>query len=250
MTTPAAAAPTGPTPTPAPQSRGMTTPAAAAPTGPTPTPAPQSPEPKAPVTDPKATEPKTTPEPKAQEPKVAEPDLLDGDDKAAPGAPATAADIEITVPDGVEVDKGMLDGFKAIAKDLKLESKSAQKVVDFYVGKQKEAIEAQESAWTEQKQQWREAASKDKEIGGAQFDANVALARKTIDKFGGPGLKQALKDLQLGNHPEIIRFAVRVGKAMSEDTIVPGNGPGGGKSDAEAQLRAAFPSMFADKINS
>ncbi len=182
-------------------------------------------------------------------PAKAEADLLTGDDAdGTDGSDAKAAEVEITVPDGVEVDKDVLTGFKTAAKEVKLDSKGAQKLFDYYVEQARQSEEKIQSAWQEQKAKWREAASKDKEIGGAKFDENVKSARKVMDKLGGSAFKQALKDLDIGNHPEIIRFMYRVGKALSEDSLSDvGGGPAAASSDAEAALRKAFPSMYPEK---
>lgn len=171
--------------------------------------------------------------------------LVTGDDaEGTDGSDATATEIEITVPDGVEVDNDLLTGFKGIAKTEKIPSKAAQKIFDFYVGSVQKAEESIKSAWDAQKTKWKEAATSDKEFGGASFKANMEIARKVIDKLGGPSLKKALKDLDVGNHPEIIRFAYRVGKALSEDSLSDVGGLPTQTSDAEAAFRKAFPSMY------
>lgn len=159
--------------------------------------------------------------------------------------PATqVADIEIKVPDGVEVDAATMDRFKPLAKEMKLDSAGAQKLVDLYIDSQTNFSKKAEAAWTATKEQWREAVSKDTEIGGAKFEETVRVARQAIEKFGGQALKQALNDLGIGNHPEIVRFAYKVGKAISEDSIGGTTGAPPQQNSEEAAYRAAFPSMF------
>jgi hypothetical protein len=224
--------------------------AAPAPTSTTPTSEAKAPETKAPETKAPATETKA-PETKAPETQK-ESDLLTGDDApktdAKTDSPASAAEIEIKVPEGVEVDKAMIDAFKPLAKELGLDSPKAQKLVDFQIKAMAEAYKQTDSAWNAQKQQWRETAAKDPEIGGAKFKENVDLARKAMDKFGGKEFKAELARLGLGNHPEMIRFMYRVGKAISEDTASPlKTRPAGAAGDREAMLREAFPSMYRDE---
>lgn len=195
--------------------------------------------------DTKPVEPVKGAEQKATE---TEGDLLTGDDKATTeatkdGSAASAAEIEIKVPEGVEVDQGLLDAFKPLAKEMKLDSAGAQKIVDLHLNAVKSANEKAEAAWADQKKVWRDTAAADKEIGGQKFTENVKLARTAIDKFGGPGLKQALNDLGIGNHPEIIRFAYRIGRAISEDSVTGSGERTATVTDEQAKLDAAYPSM-------
>jgi hypothetical protein len=179
--------------------------------------------------------------------KAPEPDILSGEttttEAKEPDSTAQAGEIEITVPEGVELDKGLLDKFKPIAKELKLDSKGAQKFVDLYTQAISESNTQAEAAWNDQKQAWRDSAMKDPEFGGPKFKENVAVALKAIDKFGGPELRKAFNELGIGNHPEIIRFAYRAGKAISEDSIVHAGRPPT-LTDEQTKLRQAFPSMF------
>ena len=77
-------------------------------------------------------------------------------------------------------------------------------------------------------QGWLDQSSSDKEFGGERLDANLAVAKTALDKFGTPELKQLMNQTGLGNHPELIRFFYRAGKAISEDTYVGGHKEGEG----------------------
>jgi hypothetical protein len=70
------------------------------------------------------------------------------------------------------------------------------------------------------RQDWREQSQNDSEFGGDKFEESIAVARTAIAKFGTPELKQLLDEHGVGNHPEVIRFMVKVGKLTAED--VPG----------------------------
>lgn len=186
-------------------------------------------------------------------PQTAEQDILSGEPaKAQVDATAQqgttpdtqAADIEIKVPDGVQVDEDLMGKFKPLAKEIGLDSAKAQKMLDLYIEAQNGYSSKIDAAWNETKEGWRETVKKDPEIGGAKFNETVGIARKAIEKFGGPGLKQALNDLGIGNHPEIVRFAYKVGKMISEDSVAGITGSPPKANDEEAKLRAAFPSMY------
>ena len=71
-----------------------------------------------------------------------------------------------------------------------------------------------------------------------QLGENLAIARKAID-LGPPELKELLNSSGLGNHPEVVKLAYKVGKAISEDRFVTGS-PKGPSNDPAKKL---FPNM-------
>jgi len=142
------------------------------------------------------------------------------DDDAPEGAPEAYEDF--TAPEGVELDAEVLEEFKTVAKDLNLPQEAAQKVADLGVQMAQKWADAQTEASTALIGEWRETAKADKEIGGDNLPANLSLAKQAVEKFGTPELSQMLEDYRMGDHPEMIRFFVRVGKAVSEDTFVAG----------------------------
>ena len=82
--------------------------------------------------------------------------------------------------------------------------------------------------------EWEEAARNDQEYGGAQFEQNIAIAKQALEQFGSPALSEMLAHSPMGNHPEVIRFLINVGKAVSEDNFVTGTARNGGvKTDAD-----------------
>lgn len=82
---------------------------------------------------------------------------------------------------------------------------------------------------------WAEASRTDPEFGGAQFDANLAVAKRGYNMFASDELKSILEQTRFGNHPEVLRLFHKIGKMMGEDNIV--GGGAGGSFDA----RAMFP---------
>lgn len=132
--------------------------------------------------------------------------------------------------EGQELDKGALEVFEPIARELNLNNEQAQKLVDVYGSKIMPAINKQlAEGWQKQTEQWAETVKADKELGS---DESIGAAQKAMDKFGSPELKQYLEESGLGNHPELIRIFASVGKAMSEDGLVTGNS-NGSKSAAD-----------------
>lgn len=135
------------------------------------------------------------------------------------------------MPDGVEVDTAMLAEFQPVAKELNLDQAGAQKLVDLYTKASAQMAERQQKVWADTQDKWVADAKADKEYGGEKFNENVAIAKKAIDAFGTPELKEALAATGAGNHPEFIRFCMRVGKGLAEDKFVSAGSASAGKRD-------------------
>ncbi|EPI5311196.1 peptidase [Proteus mirabilis] len=132
--------------------------------------------------------------------------------------------------EGQELDKGALEVFEPIARELNLNNEQAQKLVDAYGSKIMPAIQKQiNDSWQKQREQWVKTVKADEELGSNE---SIGAAQKAMDKFGSPELKQYLEESGLGDHPELIRIFASVGKAMSEDGLVTGNS-NGSKSAAD-----------------
>lgn len=131
------------------------------------------------------------------------------------GAPETYADF--TMPDGIEVDSDLLEAVTPVFKDTGLSQIQAQKLIDVYASQIQAQDKAREDSYTQINQEWVNEAKSDKEIGGDNFNENVGMAKRAIDKFGTPALVEVLNQTGLGNHPEFIRLLTRVGKTIAED---------------------------------
>ncbi len=143
------------------------------------------------------------------------------------------------LPENMAVDQPLLDSFKAFAAERQLSQEDAQAYVDFYaenaIGNHNKAVEEHEARVA----QWRADSENDSEYGGEKYEASVANATKVLDRFATPELREFLDETGFGNHPELIRFAVRIGAAFSEDDSfsaaaqATGAGDTGEKSQAE-----------------
>lgn len=149
--------------------------------------------------------------------------------------PAVPESYELQMPEGVQLDKAAADEFTAIAKELKLSAADAQKVAD--VGAK--MAQRQAEAHANLVESWVEQVKTDKEIGGDKLNENLAVARKAIDTFGTPELKDVLNSTGLGNHPALIKAFFKAGKTISEDKFVAG-APKGPETDMAKRM---FPNM-------
>lgn len=142
---------------------------------------------------------------------------------------------EFAMPEGVQLDKTAADEFTAIAKELKLDQATAQKVADIGA----KMAQRQTEAHTKLVETWTEAVKSDKEIGGDKLAENLGVARKALETFGTPELKDVLNMTGFGNHPEVIKAFYKIGKAISEDRFV----TGGAKGPETDVAKRMFPSM-------
>lgn len=138
-----------------------------------------------------------------------------------------AGELELKAPEGVVFDEARLAEFKTIAKELKLDQPTAQRLADW----EAKRLAAQADAHVTMVKGWLDEVKADKELGGAKFDESVATARKAID-LGPPELKALLNETGLGNHPVIVRWAHTIGKKLSEDALEKGANPGAGSKSA------------------
>ncbi|CAH3267272.1 TPA: peptidase [Klebsiella pneumoniae] len=133
---------------------------------------------------------------------------------------------EFQAGEGVELDAEALKDFEPVARELNLTNEQAQKLVDAYPKILAGVQQRQADAWQAQTEEWAATVKADKEIGGDKLTANLGVAQRALDTFGTPELKEYLNGTGLGNHPELVKAFIKVGKAMSEDGMVTGKESG------------------------
>lgn len=153
---------------------------------------------------------------------------------APPAAPEPPTAYEFKSPDDVALatEGPVVDKLKALALELKLPQDKAQALFELGADMHR----AQQSETAALIDSWTAASQTDAEFGGAKLNENLAFTAKVFDKFGTPELKSFLDETKLGNHPELIRWAYRVGKAMSQDTFVTAQTHSQGDARSTAQV--------------
>jgi hypothetical protein len=142
--------------------------------------------------------------------------------EAPEGAPETYEFNDKVADAPEELDPEVLTAFGEVAKELDLPQDAAQKVID----KVAPVMQARQAKMVEQvRVDWANEAKADQEFGGENLNANLEVAKSSLNTFGTDALKSLLQESGLGNHPEVIRFMYRAGKAISEDAYV-GNSQG------------------------
>lgn len=116
-----------------------------------------------------------------------------------------------------ELDPEAVSAFVVTAKDLGIPQDTAQKLLDrlapVFIEREYARLDAARTEWENQ-------ARSDKEFGGDALDANLAVAKKALDTFGTPELREMLRLSGVGSHPEVIRLFYRVGRALAEDNRI------------------------------
>ena len=174
----------------------------------------------------------------------------DTNETAAPAVPET---YEFTLPEGMELDQGLLDKSTPIFKELNLTNEQAAKLVGIYA----EHVKAQAEGSGEAIEAWYQerraqeiaeaneagitAIKADPEIGGAQFDAVRSRVVEAVGAKGTPELRQTFDKLGLANDPEIVRFINRLIDYTPTDKGERAAG-GGGTGDTPLEARM-YPSM-------
>jgi len=149
------------------------------------------------------------------------------------GAPEEYSEFE--VPEEYGINNETLTDYQSWAKENNLTQDQAQAGVNMVTKMQEQQV----SQWVEQQKAWVDQAKSDTEIGGEKFDENISTAVKARDSFGNSEFSEMLDTSGLGNHPEMIRFLNRVGRAISEDKVIV-SGANAGQRSQESVL---YPSM-------
>lgn len=132
--------------------------------------------------------------------------------------PEGDAKYEFALPDGLEVDEVLAETMTPLLKDLKIGKADANKMAEALTSYMQGQADAMVSDYVKQVETWTEAAKSDKELG-ADWNKTVAVANNALQKFGTPEMTQALAETGMSNHPEMIRFMLRVAKATGNDTL-------------------------------
>ena len=134
----------------------------------------------------------------------------DGDEGGAPEAYE-----EFNVPEGMELDEELSVTATKTFRDEGFTQEQSQKIVDLYADKMKSMTDEYQQTISA----WQSESRSDSEYGGNSFNANIGVAGKAIEQFATPAFNKMLEETGMGNHPEMIRLLVNVGKQLGEDNV-------------------------------
>jgi len=206
-----------------------------------PAPAPAVIEPKEGALASPAAQPAPAPESKAEPPKEGDDTTILGAKPKEEGKPAGESKppvkqeapekyADFALPEGVTMDKAMLEKASAEFKAMNLSQEQAQKLVTIQAEHAKAMNAEIINSFKKQVSDWKDQTVK---LYGNEFEKKSGVAAAAIDRFGSPELRQLLNDTGLGNHPDVVKFFVSVGEKMAEDQPGEGKKPQGEKSTAE-----------------
>lgn len=162
--------------------------------------------------------------------------VVDGDDTALGGkteaqieepqvdAPVVPEAYELTAPEGMDLDADLVAEASPIFKEIGLTNDAANKLMPM-AGKlvEKTVARLQEQAIDQhnvQRKAWLDDAKGAEDIGGAKWDATLHTAARGLDALGykeGHAFRTFLNETGIGNHPDMIRIAARLGQLVGED---------------------------------
>ncbi len=130
------------------------------------------------------------------------------------------AKYELKLPEGSKLSADAVEKTASFAKERGLSNEDAQKLLDRDSQLLDSYVEKQQLEFAGMRQVWFDAAKTDKEIGGENFGKNAELAKRVVDRYGDPELKEGLNATGFGNHPALIRLLVKIGSSMKEDQLI------------------------------
>ncbi len=126
---------------------------------------------------------------------------------------------EFKLPEGFSLDSELVDSAVPILEKYKVAPEDAQTLSDLLCKKVQQEHDAYLESCKGLVADWKKNLLADSDIGGAKVKENLAVGLKALNRFGSPELVSILKDTGMEYHPEVVRFFVKVGRAISEDGI-------------------------------
>lgn len=165
---------------------------------------------------------------------------------AAEAAAAKPKDVvyALTIPKDSVLEAKAVESVMAFAKEHHLTNEAAQKALE----RENAAVAADRTRQTEAnveafgklaRETWPGEIKADKEFGGDKYDATLVEVKRAAEKYITPEEKEILNSTGWGNHPLLVKFFARVGRAMANDTLTMGGGAGAGQRDTTLEGRAA-----------
>lgn len=155
------------------------------------------------------------------------------DAAAAAAAPVVPEKYDLKLPAETTLDPAIVERTAATARTLGLSNEAGQKLLDSVVAEfdahQAAIVSAWEpmkgKAWIDRDAAWRAQALADAEIGGTpeKLEVSANLAQTVVAKFFGEKTTEFLRASGLGSHPEFVRGLARIGRGMSEGSLVLGH---------------------------
>lgn len=154
---------------------------------------------------------------------------------SALGRPDTPDKYQVPIPEGDDaptIDPEYVDGFRKIAHEIGLTQSQAHKLAEWdfgFIAKHADDLAVEIAGVTERAERELK-----RELGNA-YDNKLRAATKVFEDFGGKDLLNWMETSGAGSNPHLIRMAIKVADAMSEDRLGSSRSSSFGHTPAEAQ---------------
>lgn len=143
---------------------------------------------------------------------------------------------EFVLPEGVELDGGMMKAFQDLAKKGDLSQELAQEFVDLQASGLKATQDKINQQITETNEVWKSEVLVMDDFKGERGLENIQSASDAFKKLGGDEFAEYLETTGLGNHPTMVKMGFEIHKLISEDTLVNGDASATGPKTLENAL--------------
>lgn len=150
--------------------------------------------------------------------------------------PEAPKEIAVKLPEGSLLDAKRIDEIVAEAKAKGISSEEAQANLEREDKAVAAYAEAQKAQLTKQTEAWKAEFMNHPEYGGVHANENAEHAKRFIQKFASPALKEALDTTGLGNFPDLVYMCAQAGKLLANDSFVHASA----KTTAEKSLSEIF----------
>lgn len=145
------------------------------------------------------------------------------EEKPLEATPVEPQTLDLKLPEGSLLPVEHVEKIKAWAQENKVSPEEAQKALERDSSTWKAFHEGQVQTVKNTIEAWPNQLRADKDFGGEKFKETIDLASRVLDKFGDADFKTELNKTGLGNHPGLLKWAARVGRAMKSDELIMGN---------------------------
>lgn len=154
---------------------------------------------------------------------------------ATPEVKPVEAKYELKLPENSPLNPKRVEEVVEFAKANKIDPAKAQEILDSESKAVVSYAESEKQKAETIKTGWREAVSKDPEIGGENQKVSVELAKRVVSRYFGVEFLKGLETTGFGDHPELIRGFYKLGKEMREDQLVMPGAKGSGEKPSLAE---------------
>jgi len=163
------------------------------------------------------------------------------------GRPETPEDYKLPeLPEGKEYDMELVGGIRAIAHESGITDAQFSKLVEKYLGIEKQRAEATAAELVRSKEEGERAL---RETHGDKYDEFVEVSKRAYTEYGDDELFELMEDPQfkpLRNKLPFIRFMNKVGVGNLDDSFVPSEGQSGEDDKNFAPANPNSPGMYAN----